>query len=186
MGPDGREVLGAGRAQPVGDPRRRGVEGGHRRVLRVEQAQDVAVQPLALDRRQLRAVRLVVRGQLGDVGRPAGGVADRVEQDLDAVEPGLAVEARPELDDLGVDGRPGIADRLDVELPELAVAAGLRPVVAEHRPGQGRASPAAARSASRAGRRPGRCRPSAPDGAPTTPTPRSAARAGRAPSRRCR
>ena len=31
---------------------------------------------------------------------------------------------------------PGIADRLDVPLPELAVAAGLRPVVAEHRPEQ--------------------------------------------------
>ena len=32
---------------------------------------------------------------------------------------------------------PGIADRLDVELPELAVAAGLRAVVAEHRAGLG-------------------------------------------------
>ena len=31
---------------------------------------------------------------------------------------------------------PGVADRLDVELPELAVAAGLRAVVAEHRPGR--------------------------------------------------
>ena len=83
------------------------------------------------------AVAAVVGRQLGDVGRPAGGVADRVEVDLDAREPGVAVEARAELDDLGVDGRPGVADRLDVELPELAVAAGLRPVVAEHRPGLG-------------------------------------------------
>ncbi len=59
-------------------------------------------------------------------------------------------------------GRARVADRLDVELPELAVAAGLRPVVAEHRPGHRSASPAAARSASRAGRRRARCRPSAP------------------------
>ena len=29
---------------------------------------------------------------------------------------------------------PGVADGLDVELPELPVAAGLRAVVAEHRP----------------------------------------------------
>ena len=53
--------------------------------------------------------------------------------DLDALEAGIAIEARPELDDLGVDGRPRIADRLDVELPELAVAARLGPVVPEHR-----------------------------------------------------
>ena len=41
-----------------------------------------------------------------------------------------------ELDDLGVDGRAGVADGLDVPLPELAEAAGLRAVVAEHRPEQ--------------------------------------------------
>ena len=76
----------------------------------------------------------VVVGELGDVGGPARRVPDRVEQDLDAVEPDVPVEAQAELDQLRVDGRPGIADRLDVELPELAVAAGLRAVVAEHRP----------------------------------------------------
>ena len=82
-------------------------------------------------------MRLVVGGQLRDVGRPAGGVTDGVEQDLHALETRIAVEAHAELDDLGVDGRPGIPDRLDVELPELAVAPGLRPVVAEHRPDRG-------------------------------------------------
>src|SRR5262249_8274641 len=35
-----------------------------------------------------------------------------------------------------VDGWAGIADRFDVELPELAVAAGLRPVVSEHPAGE--------------------------------------------------
>ncbi len=69
-----------------------------------------------------------------DVGRPARRVADRVEQDLHAIEPDVPVEAQAKLDQLRVDGRPGITDRLDVELPELAVAAGLRAVVAEHRP----------------------------------------------------
>ncbi len=81
------------------------------------------------------AVRLEVGRQLRDVGGPACGVTDRVQQDLDALEPGVAEDPHPELDDLGVDRRTGIADGLDVELPELAVASGLRPVVAEHRAG---------------------------------------------------
>src|SRR3954468_4656004 len=45
----------------------------------------------------------------------------------DVVQP-----AQAELDDLSVDGRPGVTDRLDVPLPELAVATRLRAVVAEH------------------------------------------------------
>ena len=68
-----------------------------------------------------------------DVGGPAGGIADGVEMHPHARQPGLRVEARRQLDDLGVDGRTGVADRLHVELPELPVAAGLRAVVAEHR-----------------------------------------------------
>src|SRR5690606_32546230 len=40
---------------------------------------------------------------------------------------------------LGVDRRPGVAENLDVPLAELAVAARLGPVVAEHRPDQGQA-----------------------------------------------
>src|SRR5438046_9665375 len=49
----------------------------------------------------------------------------------------LAEEPVGELDDLGVDRGTRVADRLDVELPELAVAARLRTVVAEHGSGQG-------------------------------------------------
>ncbi len=82
---------------------------------------------------QLRGVRTVVVGQCGHVGRAARRVADRIDEDLDAGQAGIRVEPRPELDDLGVDGRSRVADRLDVELPELAVAARLRAVVAEHR-----------------------------------------------------
>ena len=106
----------------------------HRRVVRIEQAQDVALEPAALELGELGRVRPEVVGQFGHVGRPAGRVTDRIQVHDDAIEARLAVEARPELDDLGVDGRPGVADRLDVELPELAIATGLWPVVAEHRP----------------------------------------------------
>ena len=77
----------------------------------------------------------VVGGELRDVRGPAGRVADRVDQDLDVADADLAVEPVAELDDLGVDRRARVADRLDVELPELAVPAGLGSVVAEHRPG---------------------------------------------------
>ena len=78
-----------------------------------------------------------VRGEPSHVGRAAGAVTDRVEQHLHAAQPGLGIEAQAEVDDLRVDGRSRVADRLHVELPELAVAAGLRPVVAEHRARQG-------------------------------------------------
>ena len=163
-----------------------GVERGHRRVLRVEEAERVALQPLPLERRQLGLPTGVVRGQLLDVGRPARRVADRVELDLDALETRLAIEPRPELDDLGIDRRAGIADGLDVELPELPVPPGLRPVVAEHRAGQGDLDrlrpgvhPVLDVGADDPGGRLGAKRP-APH------VPRSAAPAGTAPSRRRR
>ena len=49
--------------------------------------------------------------------------------------PASRVEAQGHLDQLGVDRRTRVADHLHVELAELAVAAGLRAVVAEHRAG---------------------------------------------------
>ena len=76
-----------------------------------------------------------VRGELGDVGGPAFGVTDRVQENLDALETRVPEHPRPELDDLRVDSRTGIADGLDVELPELPVPTRLGPVVSEHRAG---------------------------------------------------
>ena len=183
---DAGEVLGAGVAQPVRDLRRPRVERGHRRVLRIEQAQDVALEATAFELGQRLEMTAVVGGQLGDVGRPAFLVADRIEEDLDAVEAGVAIEARAELDDLGVDRRVRRPRSLRCRTARTGDSG---------RPAGGRsgtsarsrsASPAAATSASRAGRRRGRCRPSARGGATTIRPPRSAARAGRAPSRRCR
>ncbi len=134
---DRGEVVGARLAQVLGDPRGRGVHLGHRRVLRVEQAERVALQALALGGRQAIGAFAVVRGQRLDVGGPAGRVADRVERHLDVRQARVPEEPRRELDDLRIDRRTRVADRLDVELPELAVAPGLRPVVAEHRTGLG-------------------------------------------------
>ena len=70
--------------------------------------------------------------EASEVGRAAGAVANRVEKkrrlNTERLEPGGL-----ECDQLGVDGRVLAADRLDVELPELAEAALLRLGVAEHR-----------------------------------------------------
>jgi hypothetical protein len=110
-----------------------GIQGRHGRVLRVEQSKHVPFQPVALDRWQLRDVGPVVGGQFGHIRGPTGPVADRIEEYLDPVEPAIGVVAQPELDDLRVDGGAGVADGLDVELPELPVATRLRAVVAEHR-----------------------------------------------------
>ena len=105
-----------------------------RASLRIEHAQRVGAQAMALGRRQRVLVLGQVLDQRGDVRRAARGIADRIEVQLDVLDARLAHEAQRELDQLGVDRRPGIADRLDIPLVELAVAAGLRPVVAEHRP----------------------------------------------------
>ena len=91
---DAGEMLRAGIAQAIGDLGRGLVERGHRRIVRVEQAQDVPLQPVALQLGKLGDVRAEVVGQLGDVGRPAGRVADRIEVDDDAVESRLPIEAR--------------------------------------------------------------------------------------------
>ena len=186
VGLHGREVLGTRRAQVIRDARRARVERRQRRILRVQETEGVRLEPPPLEVGQPVGGRLVVRPEQADVGGPAGRIADRVDVDLDIGQPRLAVEAGAELDQLRVDRRPGVADRLHVPLPELAEATGLRPVVAEHRVRSGSASPATARCASRAGGRPGRCRPSPPAGAPTSRSPRSAAGGGRAPSRRRR
>jgi hypothetical protein len=130
------EMLAAGGAQSLRDPRGRGIELRHRRVLRVEQPEGIPLEALAFKRREPVLVTPVPGGQLGEVGRPARAVPDRVQEHLDAFEAGLSVEARSELDDLGVDRGTRIADRLDVELRELPIAPGLGPVVPEHRAGQ--------------------------------------------------
>ena len=130
----GSEMRGTGLAQTVGDARRRRVDRRHRRILRVGQPKHVPLEAVAFGRRQCVRVGPVIGGQLLDVGRPARLVTDRVEQHLDALDAGVAIEAHAELDDLGIDGRSRVADRLDVELPELAVATGLWAVVPEHRP----------------------------------------------------
>ena len=57
------------------------------------------------------------------VAGAAGCVADRVHVSDRIGQSDLGVEARGELDELGVDGRTRVAEDLDVPLQELPVAA---------------------------------------------------------------
>ena len=117
----------------VGDVRRGRDQVGDVGILGVEEPQRVRRQALALDAHESIRMGREVGAHGVVVGRAAGRVADRVEEHLHVGQARLAVEAVPQLDDLGVHGRPRVADGLDVPLPELAEAAGLRAVVAEHR-----------------------------------------------------
>ncbi len=82
--------------------------------------------------RQLVAKGLEVGDQRLPVGGPAAGVADRVQLQTHALQAELPEPGHRHLDHLRVEGRRVVADRLQVELVELPVAAGLRLVMAEH------------------------------------------------------
>ncbi len=122
-------------AQRIDQLRRRGDRRLHRRVLAVEDAQRVGVQPpLRVVVEQL-AVPLEMRDQRARCARRSSASPIELISSRDAVEPEPAPQPRQHHDLLGVDVGPGKAERLDVELVELAVAALLRALVAEHRPG---------------------------------------------------
>ena len=99
------------------------------------------VEHLQRARRALVACFLVERLGMGvepgvqplDVRRAAGGVSDRVQQQLELRHSEQAQQLVEELDHLGVDGGIGRADRLDRELPVLAVAPAAGGAVAVHR-----------------------------------------------------
>ena len=116
------------------DELRRGVDHRlHRGILAVEDAQRIRVQPALRIVVEDVAVPLEVRDQLRAMRAALVRVADRVDLQLDAVEPERVPQPREHHDLLGVDVRAREAERLDVELVELPVAALLRALVAEHR-----------------------------------------------------
>ena len=134
MGPNGSEVGRARVAQAVPDLRRGRHQGRKCRILRVEQAKRVRLQPPPLEFRKFHVMTTEIGREPLEIGGPARRISDRVEQNLDLGHARLYVEAVAHLDHLGVHGGARIADRLGIPLPELAVSASLRAVVAEHRP----------------------------------------------------
>ena len=113
---------------------------GHQRavalVLGIEDAQRVALQPLAAVGGELLLMRLEIADQGGAIGRAALAIAQRVELEHRTIEEAeVAQDRRPAGDDLHIAGRPRHAEELEADLMELALAALLRTLIAEHRTG---------------------------------------------------
>ena len=103
-------------------------------ALDVEDAQRARPQLLPRLLVQLVLVLLEPGGQPLDVRGPAVAAADRVQLQPVGRDPEPAEQRVVELDDLGVDRRIVRADRLDRELPVLAIAAAAGRAVPVHRP----------------------------------------------------
>ena len=111
-------------------------QGLHGRVLGVQDAQRVGVQAAAAVFVQLLQARGEVVHQCGPVGSPLGRLTQAVELKADVathLQPQGLPQAAHHEDQLGIDVWPRKAQRLDVELVELAVATLLRTLVTEHR-----------------------------------------------------
>ena len=78
-------------------------------------------------------VRLKIGDQVGAVAQSLAGVADRVQFETDVFQAEVIPQPPAHHDQLAVDVGAGETDRFGAELEELAVAAALRPLVAEHR-----------------------------------------------------
>ena len=124
----GEEVLGLG-----GQDHRRGAVGERAvaRVLAVEDAQRVLVEPRLAVLAEIGAVRGEMLDQLRAPRVAAGGVAERVELEPHALDAEFGEQLRAEREQFDVGLRFGGADDLGVELVELAEAALLRALVAE-------------------------------------------------------
>jgi len=105
----------------------------HGRVLGVEDAQRVAVQAALGFRVQQRFVAFQVSNQVHAVARALFGVADRIEFEADVFQAQVVPQAAAQHDHLGIDVGTGEAHGFAAELVELAIAAALRTLVAEHR-----------------------------------------------------
>ena len=104
----------------------------HRRILAVEDAQRIGVEtPLGLFVEQIH-VLLEISDQYAAVLGAFVGLTERINLQLDSVEPEVVPQASAHQDLLGVDVGAGETERLDADLIELTVAPFLRPLMAEH------------------------------------------------------
>src|SRR5438874_719305 len=124
---------GAGLAEMVGDSRRIRLEGlalGH---LAVKEPEWIHLDPVLALAVEPRFEGPVVGAQEIQIRRPADGVPDGVQLQGQLFQPNFEEPCTRDLDHLCVESGAGTTDGLDVELEELAVAAFLGSVVAEHR-----------------------------------------------------
>src|SRR6185369_2201842 len=105
------------------------------RILAVENAQRIAFEAPQAVGVELRLMAREVLDQLFTIDPPRSGRAERIEMQLDALQPQRAQQPRAEHDQLRVDVGTGKAECFGIELIELAEAPRLRPLVTEHRTG---------------------------------------------------
>ena len=125
------------RARLVVEVRRHQRRGGDQlaqlRILAVEDAQRIALEPP----QAVLVEPLAMRGEVLDerllVARARFERAERVQLERRARDTELLPQARRQSDELGVDLGLGVSERLDAELMKLAVPALLRFLAAEHR-----------------------------------------------------
>src|ERR1700687_1381504 len=120
----------------LGDARCAGLERLALRDFAVEQAQRGALPAQLTFAAPLRHERPVIRFERLEVGGAALAVPNRVELEPQLAESHLLQPPLCHLDDLRIERSAPDSDRFDVELEELAVAAFLGAVVAEHRADQ--------------------------------------------------
>jgi len=118
--------------QEVDHDGRRRDEVLHVGVLAVQYPQGIRPEPAQAVLVQALAVLVEISDQLVTVARPRVRVAERVYLERQALEPELSPHAGTQEDQLGIDVRPLVAQRLDVDLVKLAVTSFLRLLVAEH------------------------------------------------------
>ena len=132
--PHGREMVAAGFAQVGRDRGRPGRDLLAGRHLAVQDPQRILREPHMAVRAQRAPAGLRIGHERLAVRRAARRVADAVQVQLNPAQaPGLQQVVK-QSHHLGIHGRARRADRLHVNLVELAEAAGLGPLVAEHGP----------------------------------------------------
>ena len=129
------EVLARLLVEVLGQHRRAGDHVLQLRILAVENAQRIAFEAPQAVGIEARLVRREVFDQLFAIDAPRSRRAERIQVQLDPLQAQRAQQARAEHDQLRVDVGTRKAERLRIELIELAEAPRLRPLVAEHRPG---------------------------------------------------
>src|SRR6185437_11816822 len=128
-----REVLARLRDEMIGEERGAGNDRLHLGILAVEDAQRIALEPPAAVGIERTLARAEVLDQPLPVGAPRLRRTEGIDLEPYPPDPEPAPQARRERDQLRVHVGSGNADRLDVDLVELAVPALLRPLVTKHR-----------------------------------------------------
>src|ERR1700722_13096995 len=126
------EVRARLRIEEIEQPRRSGDDALHVRILAVEYAQRIALQPTLAVLIERGLMGTEIGRELHAIGRARCRGAERIPQQLRAGQAEPPQQAGGKQNDLGIDIRALKSECLCVDLMELAVAPRLRPLAPEH------------------------------------------------------